>query len=54
MKRFALLALFITTMMPFSSSAAEPLGPGSPAPKVSALTDAGVSLDLGDVYSKNK
>lgn len=54
MKRFALLALCISTMMPFSSSAAEPLAPGSTAPKVSALTDAGVTLDLGDVYAKNK
>lgn len=34
--------------------AAEPLKPGDPAPAVSATTDAGATLDLADVYSKNK
>jgi peroxiredoxin Q/BCP len=53
MKRLALLALLFTSMISFSS-AAEPLAVGSPAPKVAALTDAGATLDLGDLYSKQK
>ena len=33
---------------------AEPLKVGDPAPVVSGITDSGDTLDLGDVYKKNK
>jgi peroxiredoxin Q/BCP len=51
MKRFALLALLFTSMISFSS-ASEPLAVGSAAPKVAALSEAGVSVNLADMYSK--
>ena len=53
MKRFALLALLFTSMISFSS-ASEPLAVGSAAPKVAALSEAGVSINLADMYSKQK
>lgn len=51
MTRLASLLLLFTTMSLFSSAA--PLPVGANAPLVSAVTDAGTSLDLGEVYSKN-
>lgn len=47
----ALMALFSFL---FASAKAEPLKVGDAAPVVSAVTDAGTTLDLGDVYKKNK
>ncbi|MEO5958729.1 MAG: redoxin domain-containing protein [Opitutaceae bacterium] len=38
----------------FATANAEPLKVGDNAPVVSALTDAGTTLNLGDVYKKNK
>ncbi|EIP99104.1 Peroxiredoxin [Opitutaceae bacterium TAV1] len=40
--------------MPTSSLPAEPLDVGSPAPQISATTQAGTTLALADVYSVNK
>jgi peroxiredoxin Q/BCP len=37
----------------FGSARAEPLKVGAAAPTVSATTDAGTTLNLGDVYKKN-
>lgn len=51
--RLALSTLFGLTMLPFLASA-DPLPVGSPAPVVSAKTDAGTTLDLGSVYSANR
>lgn len=46
-----LRALFaLTAMFSFLKTSAEPLQVGDTAPAVSALTDAGTSLNLGDVY----
>lgn len=53
MKRFALMALLFTSMISLSS-ASEPLAVGAAAPKVSALNEAGVPVDLADMYSKQK
>jgi thioredoxin-dependent peroxiredoxin len=53
MKRFLLLAVLLTTMIS-QSPAAEPLSVGSAAPVASAVTDAGSTLSLADVYSKQK
>jgi peroxiredoxin Q/BCP len=47
-----LLAVFIA--MTASTLTAEPLKPGDPAPAISATTDTGATLNLADVYSKNK
>jgi thioredoxin-dependent peroxiredoxin len=53
MKLTRLLTL-LTAMSLFSAFAsAEPLKVGDPAPVVSALTDAGTALNLGDVYQAN-
>lgn len=38
----------------FGSASAAPLKVGDAAPVVSAVTDSGSTLDLGDVYKKNK
>ena len=43
----SLLALFT------SAASAEPLKVGDAAPLVSAVTDSGTTLNLGDVYAKN-
>jgi peroxiredoxin Q/BCP len=37
----------------FSSASAEPLKVGDPAPVVSAVTDSGTTLNLGEVYAQN-
>jgi peroxiredoxin Q/BCP len=37
----------------FGAAQAEPLKVGAPAPAVSALTDAGTTLNLADVYKQN-
>ncbi|MCC5022288.1 MAG: peroxiredoxin [Candidatus Synoicihabitans palmerolidicus] len=52
MKRrtFLIPALFIAM---FNLGSAAPLEVGAPAPTVSALSDAGTSVDLATVYSKN-
>jgi len=46
------LMLSVFTGM-FSSLSAESLKVGDPAPVVSAVTDTGETLNLGDVYAKN-
>ena len=48
---FSLMASALTGM--FSSLSAESLKVGDPAPVVSALTDSGETLNLGEVYAKN-
>ena len=49
-RTLALMSLF--TLL-FGVARAEPLKLGEKAPQVSALTDAGTTLNLGDVYKKN-
>ncbi|GAB1487940.1 hypothetical protein MASR2M8_03830 [Opitutaceae bacterium] len=51
MKRLSLLASFLFAMIPFLGGA--PLPVGATAPVVSALTDAGTELNLGDAYSQS-
>ncbi|MBI2813770.1 MAG: redoxin domain-containing protein [Opitutae bacterium] len=48
-----LLLLLLPAMLFFSPAAAEPLKVGDAAPAVSALTDKGATLDLGDMYNKH-
>ncbi len=45
------LSSFLTM---FSFASADPLKVGDTAPVVSSITDAGTTLNLGDVYKKNK
>jgi thioredoxin-dependent peroxiredoxin len=53
MKRLrALLAL--TAMFSFLKASAAPLQVGDAAPAVSGITDAGTSLDLGQLYQQHK
>ncbi|MBL9216501.1 MAG: peroxiredoxin [Opitutaceae bacterium] len=52
MKVSRLLTLLVATMLFSSSSSAEPLGVGATAPDVTAKTDAGTTLSLGEVYQK--
>ena len=47
----ALFSFFFMALFNFSSAA--PLDVGADAPAVSALTDAGSTLNLADVYAKN-
>src|SRR5688572_5000932 len=49
-RTLALMSLF--TLL-FGVARAEPLKIGDKAPQVSATTDAGTTLNLGDVYKKN-
>lgn len=49
-RTLALMSLF---SLLFGLSRAEPLKVGAAAPAVSARTDAGTTLNLGDVYKKN-
>ena len=49
-RTLALMSLF--TLL-FGLARAEPLKVGDKAPQVSATTDAGTTLNLGDVYKKN-
>lgn len=44
---------FSAFLLMFSFSRAEPLKVGDPAPVISAVTDTGATLDLGEVYKKN-
>lgn len=53
MKLPRLPALLLSAMAFFSFASAEPLKVGDTAPSVSALTDAGTTLDLGDLYAKH-
>jgi len=52
MKVTRLFALLAATMMFSSQSSAEPLGVGAAAPTLTATTDAGTPLSLGEVYKK--
>lgn len=50
-----LRALFaLTAMFSFLKASAEPLQVGAAAPVVSGVTDAGTTLDLGQLYSQHK
>ena len=53
MKFRPLLTLSILSAMLFSFAKAESLKVGDAAPAVSGVTDAGSTLNLGDVYKKN-
>lgn len=54
-KRSHLIALTILSFFAMTSALpAAPLKSGDPAPAVSGLTDAGATLNLADVYQKNK
>src|SRR4051794_20469537 len=53
MKLRTLLALSAVATMFFSSAKAESLKVGDAAPVVSGITDAGETINLGDVYKKN-
>lgn len=53
MKVTRLLTLLATMSLFSAFASAEPLKVGDPAPVVSALTDAGTTLNLGDVYQAN-
>lgn len=47
-------ALLFSSMILFSKASAEPLKVGDQAPVVSALTDTGTTLNLGEVYQANR
>jgi thioredoxin-dependent peroxiredoxin len=49
--RFVALLAFLT--LAFGFAQAEPVAVGAKAPVVSGVTDAGDTLNLGDVYAKN-
>lgn len=51
--KFTRFLLPLLTMFSFTSLFGESLKVGDAAPVVSAVTDAGDTLDLGDVYAKN-
>lgn len=53
MKLPRLLALLLPAMALFTAASAEPLKVGDTAPSVAALTDAGTTLDLGELYAKH-
>ena len=53
MKLTRLLTLLTAMSLLSVFASAEPLKVGDPAPVVSALTDAGTTLNLGDVYKAN-
>jgi len=50
--RFRTLLLTVSFFSLFSFSRAEPLAVGDAAPAISATTETGATLDLGDVYAK--
>lgn len=52
MKRIRAFAGLFLAMFSFAS--ANPVNAGDPAPRASALSDAGEKTDLADVYAKNK
>jgi thioredoxin-dependent peroxiredoxin len=47
------LLLLLPAMFLFNPASAEPLKVGDKAPVVSAVTDAGTTLNLGDMYQKH-
>lgn len=52
--KFSRTLALMSLLSIFSNAAqAEPLKVGAAAPKISAKTDAGTTLDLGEVYAKN-
>lgn len=53
MKPLRLFVMLSALLGLFSKLSAESLKVGDPAPVVSAVTDAGTTLNLGDVYAKN-
>jgi peroxiredoxin Q/BCP len=53
MKLSHTLVLFSLVAVLLGTARAEPLKVGDPAPVVSALTDEGKTLNLGDVYKQN-
>jgi peroxiredoxin Q/BCP len=54
MKPFRFILMFSALFGLFTKLSAESLKVGDAAPVVAATTDAGTTLDLGDVYAKNK
>lgn len=54
MKPTRLLLLLAASLMFFLNASAESLKVGDKAPVLTATTDAGTSLNLGEVYAKNK
>lgn len=54
MKTLRFLLMFSTLLGLFAKLSAESLKVGDAAPVVSAVTDSGDTLNLGDVYAKNK
>jgi peroxiredoxin Q/BCP len=53
MKPLRLFVMLSALLGLFSKLSAESLKVGDPAPVVSAVTDAGTTLNLGEVYAKN-
>jgi peroxiredoxin Q/BCP len=53
MKLPGVLTLLVSMSLFSSFASAEPLKVGDPAPVVSAVTDAGTTLNLGEVYKAN-
>lgn len=53
MKPLRFLLMFSTLLALWNSAFADSLAVGADAPVVSAVTDAGETLNLGDVYAKN-
>ncbi len=53
MKSLRFLAMFSSLLALFNSAFADSLAVGADAPVVSAVTDSGEALNLGDVYAKN-
>lgn len=53
MKSFRFALTLASAMLFFAQSHAAPVKVGDPAPLVSATTDTGAKIDLGDVYSKH-
>ena len=54
MKPTRLLLLLAASLMFFLNASAESLKVGDKAPVLTATTDAGTSLNIGEVYAKNK
>jgi thioredoxin-dependent peroxiredoxin len=53
MKLRSVLTLMSLSSLLFGAANAEPLKVGDAAPLISAVTDSGTTLNLGDVYKKN-
>jgi peroxiredoxin Q/BCP len=54
MKFRSVLAMSILSVLFAFVAKADPLKVGDPAPVVTAVTDTGATLDLGEIYKKNK